>query len=74
VQEKTSEEREPSDEDTTKVTEAERLSSEALTDTVREILATSSAVEVPSIEIKSENIQSTEQSSKSTISPTASES
>src|SRR5205823_1327983 len=60
VQETTSEDRRPSSEDITKENEAERLSSEALTEAVREILATPLTVHLPSVDIKTETIESTE--------------
>ncbi len=50
TQETTSEDRQPSIEDTIREVEAERLSSEVLTEAVREILATPLTVHLPSVE------------------------
>ena len=61
VQETTSEVRPADTEDTIKEIETEHLSSEALTQAVREILATPLTVHLPTIDIKSETIESTEQ-------------
>jgi hypothetical protein len=71
VQDITSEERRPSTEDTTKEVEAERLSSEALTEAVREILATPSTVHLPAVDVHSETTQSIDQLSKDSVVQTA---
>ncbi|CAF4169171.1 unnamed protein product, partial [Adineta steineri] len=51
-------------EDLAKETEAERLSSEALTETVREILAAPLTVHLPSVDVKSETAESIEKPSQ----------
>jgi hypothetical protein len=73
LHETTSEDHAPAIEDTIKENEAELLSSEALTEAVREILAAPLTVHLPVIDAKSERTQLYEQESESALATTPSE-
>ncbi len=70
VQETTSEDRQPSIEDTIREVEAERLSSEVLTEAVREILATPLTIHLPPVDSKSETAPTHERQAEPTLSTT----
>jgi hypothetical protein len=59
---------ETTSEDATKANEMERLSTEALTETVHEILATSPTVPLPSDNLRSETIESAEENKDKSVS------
>ena len=73
TKETTSQDRPTSIDDTTKQSEAERLSTDALTEAVREILSTPSTVYLPTDDVKVETTESSEQPITDTVVETMSE-